>query len=120
MQRARWAGNTQLEQEILNTRDPSLHKRIGKTAKITQRQWLEEKAKSVMIDALEAKFDAHPDLAMYLMQTADKQFVECNKHDSDWGIGVELNSGAKGKPEDWKGHNWLGECLMEVRKKVTV
>ncbi len=72
-----------------------------------------------MIDALEAKFDAHSDLAMYLMHTADKQMVECNKHESE-GIGVELITAAKSKMGDWKGHNWLGEYLMEVRKSITV
>ncbi len=119
-QRARCASDSKAAKEILNTRDPSLQKKIGKSVKIAQEQWLEQKARCVMIEALQAKFDAHPDLAMYLKLTEDKHLVECNKYDSVWGIGLDLNSDVKNKSEEWKGKNWLGECLMEVRKNITV
>ncbi len=63
----------------------------------------------VMLRALTAKFNQHPELQSALRATGDKCLVEDSADDEYWGRG-EHGSGA----------NRLGQLLMEVRKTLLI
>ena len=74
------------------------------------------------------KFNSqNEELKQLLLGTGTKMLIEAAV-DKTWGIGcVEFgDEGAKNKetgewnikPEDWKGSNLLGRCLMDVREEI--
>ena len=44
--------------------------------------------------------------------------VEASPTDKVWGIGLAANDPAAQDPEQWKGQNLLGKCLMTARKQI--
>ena len=79
-------------------------KRLGR--KVGLRPDWEEVKDSVMLHALRAKFDQHPDLATMLLGTGSCKLVEDSPYDPYWG----------GRPPGSK--NRLGELLMRVRDEL--
>lgn len=74
----------------------------------------EEIKDEVMLEAIRAKFEQHPDLADLLLCTGDTRIEERTKSDSYWGVVPK-----KGKPGQWEGKNVLGELLMKVREELS-
>ena len=62
---------------------------------------------SVMLKAVERKFESNADIQTILLSTGDALLVENSPVDSYWGCGA-----------DGKGKNMLGKILMEVREKL--
>ena len=62
---------------------------------------------SVMLKAVERKFESNADIRTILLSTGDALLVENSPGDSYWGCGA-----------DGKGKNMLGKILMEVREKL--
>jgi ribA/ribD-fused uncharacterized protein len=73
----------------------------------------------VMRKALRAKF-THPnnkEMLEKLLATKDRVIAEASPRDSYWGIGTSADT----KPAQtgkWKGQNWLGKMLMELRSDL--
>jgi len=66
----------------------------------------------IMRAVVRAKFTQHPELAKMLLATGDAQLIEGNTwNDAVWGC-IRDQTGA------WKGQNWLGRILMEVREEL--
>ena len=61
----------------------------------------------IMRSVLLCKFGFNPDLADRLLATGDAILIENSKTDSYWGIGKKGD-----------GQNWLGKCLMDIRKLI--
>jgi ribA/ribD-fused uncharacterized protein len=75
-------------------------------ARPLRRDW-ESVKDGVMLDALRAKFDQHPELAEQLLATGDAKLVEKTTGDYYWGCG------SKGT-----GKNMLGVLLMRLRDEL--
>lgn len=68
---------------------------------------------SAMMEALEAKFVQHPDLAELLLSTGEAEIVERTPAgDPFWG---DASNGSEGKGS---GLNMLGKLLMQVRQRL--
>jgi len=73
----------------------------------------------VMRKAIRAKF-THPkntEMLEKLLATKDRVIAEANPRDSYWGIGTSADT----KPAQtgkWKGQNFLGKMLMELRTEI--
>jgi len=61
----------------------------------------------IMLNALRAKFNQHPDLRKLLKSTGSRQLVEHTFNDAYWG-----DAG------DGSGQNKLGKLLMQVRNEL--
>ena len=61
------------------------------------------------------KFRQNPELCQFLLDTGEKILVEASPYDTIWGIGMQESEAGVDNPENWKGTNFLGFALMEVR-----
>ena len=64
------------------------------------------------------KFSQNDDLKEYLLSTGNRLLAEASPYDKIWGIGLAKLDAARVPQERWTGKNWLGECLMAVRKTL--
>ena len=81
--------------------------RMGRSRKRPLRKDWEGVKEGIMMEALRAKFDQHPDLRKVLLETGDRTLVERTANDRYWGDGG-----------DGSGRNRLGELLMRLRSEL--
>ncbi len=65
-----------------------------------------------------AKFTQSEKLAAELLATTDKVIVEASPLDCIWGIGLGEDNPKASDPAQWRGTNWLGIALMQVRETI--
>lgn len=105
-------GNPEYAEKIRNASNPTLTKKLGCNRNVHgfDPNWEQNKI-GVMMTALRAKFTQHKDLKKLLLSTKDKMLVEHTNIDKIWADGGDCGTGKIGK-------NYLGKCLMEVRKEL--
>lgn len=99
---------------ILKNPDPKHAKELGRRVKNFDQEVWDLNAKKIVTLGCYYKFSQNDDLKLYLLSTKNRYLVEASKWDKIWGIGISLLEAKRG--DKWRGTNWLGECLMEVRK----
>jgi ribA/ribD-fused uncharacterized protein len=104
--------------EILAAKLPKEQKLIGRRVNRFDPDVWNEKAKSVVTMGNIAKFNQHSDLREYLFATGDKKIVEGAWYDPVWGVKLAWDDPRILNEANWEGTNWLGECLMYVRKRL--
>lgn len=62
-----------------------------------------------------AKFMQNPTLLQELLATGDALLCECAGQDRIWGIGINLHDDNWHDVSNWRGSNYLGRILMEIR-----
>jgi ribA/ribD-fused uncharacterized protein len=65
-----------------------------------------------------ARFDQDPTLRETLLATGEKVIVEASPSDRIWGIGLSQDDPRALDPNQWRGTNWLGIALMQVRQTL--
>lgn len=116
--KARIFHDEQVLAQILKTDHPDAVKRLGRKVKNYDEQtWIESRYQ-VVVDGNHAKFSQHPDMANFLLKTADSIIVEASPVDRIWGIGMTKDNPACQDPRKWQGLNLLGFALMEVRQRL--
>ncbi len=101
--------------QIMKATDPAEQKRWGRMVKYFDKDKWEEIAKKVVYDANLAKFTQHEDLKKQLLDSGDKIIVEASPTDCIWGVGLWATDDEILDSKNWKGTNWLGEAIMNVR-----
>ena len=102
-------------QKLLQTSSPSYCKKLGREVQnFNQEKWssnLEQIAFSILYD----KFNSNQNLKKLLLETNNSILVEASKHDTIWGIGIDIRNKDIYDQTKWKGSNILGNTLMKVR-----
>ena len=62
-----------------------------------------------------AKFSQNEKLGTFLLATGDKILVEGAHYDAVWGVKLAWDDPLILDEANWRGTNWLGECLMATR-----
>jgi len=62
-----------------------------------------------------AKFSQDEELRRLLLATGDKVLVEGSAKDRLWGVGLAWDDPEIEEQAKWRGSNWLGQVLMQVR-----
>lgn len=104
--------------KIMNEDDPSEQKALGKKVKNFDKIKWEAVAKDFVFKANMAKFTQNAYLKSYILSTEDETLVEASPTDTIWGIGLAETDPRALDPKQWRGTNWLGEVLMNVRKAI--
>ena len=79
-------------------------------------QW-KMKAKKVMLEAVTAKFTQDENIQKHLKATGNTTIAEANPRDYLWSVGLSMSDKNIFNKDAWKGDNWMGQVLMEVRDK---
>lgn len=58
------------------------------------------------------------DLKRALLATGGTTLVEASPGDTIWGIGLRASNPKASRRDQWRGTNWLGEILTQVRTEM--
>lgn len=64
------------------------------------------------------KFTQNHKLSLFLAENVDKFFVEASPYDKVWGIGLREDDTLVLDSANWKGKNWLGECINRAKDLI--
>jgi len=93
---------------------PTEAKKLGRKLPLLYKMQYPQNRIKAMRQILKSKFDRNPKLKEKLLQTKDYILVEGNTWgDEFWG--VNLKKPDPDSPYGYKGENWLGRLLMEIR-----
>ena len=64
------------------------------------------------------QFTQNMNLWSVLKSTQGKPLAESSPYDRRWGIGMTSKDSRATNPCQWKGQNWMGELLTELREEL--
>jgi hypothetical protein len=100
--------------KILITPNPRAVKALGREVRnFNTVEWMKV-CYQYMLEINIEKFGQNKDLMMELMK--HENYVEASPYDTIWGIGMGEKYPGVEDPKNWKGLNYLGEVLNEVKK----
>lgn len=103
---------------IMSTDEPSEQKAYGRLVQNFNKQLWERYCKQIVYDGNYAKFTQNHKLLRELLSTGDKEFVEASPTDIIWGCGLKETNNLIYDKKNWKGKNWLGEILTQLRNNL--
>lgn len=104
--------------EILNARSPADAKKIGRGVRGFNVEEWSKVCFQYMLKVNRIKYNSNQWLADLLLDTGNKTLVETNGKDVIWGIGLYATNSDIYNEFKWKGKNYLGQVLMQVRKEL--
>jgi len=111
-------GDLDALRQIMAAKTPGEQKAIGRQVKGYDDTAWKERAREVVTEGNRLKFGQNAELREYLFATGDKHLVEGAHYDPVWGVALAWSDPAILDPANWRGTNWLGECLMTVRSEL--
>lgn len=103
---------------IMAATQPSQQKFFGRLVGNFDKVIWETKCRGIVFDGNLAKFSQDPKLLRYLLDTGDDELVEASPTDTIWGIGIGENDFRRYDRKQWRGTNWFGIELMNVRNAL--
>jgi len=109
----------ELANQIMDTIDPAAQKKLGGThfKEFNSEIWESISYRTVRRAVL-AKFKQNPEIMEILLGTGNALLAECSANDTKWGIGIDINNPDYKDASKWRGKNYLGRILMEVREEL--
>lgn len=117
-EKARLFGDEETREKILASRDPKEQKELGRQAKnFDPVKWGTE-CKNIVYKGCYLKFTQNPKLLDALTDTRGTLIVEASPYDKIWGIGLGEDDPRINDPKNWRGTNWLGQVLTQLRDDI--
>jgi ribA/ribD-fused uncharacterized protein len=107
------------ETKIMTATNPKEYKRLGRLVKNFKDDVWNQKCRQIMYDGLLLKFSQHPIAKKALIDTGNAIICEASPYDEIWGVKLGPEDPRVLDPKQWKGTNFLGYELMNVRKTLT-
>lgn len=117
-QKALLFGDKHAAIEIMKEKDPRKQKAWGRKVKNFSKKVWDNKCKPIMVDGLTSKFRQNAHCLSSLLATVGTELVEASPNDDIWGIGLSEDDPRAWDKSTWKGTNWLGEVLTQVRNNI--
>lgn len=112
-------GKYELAKQIMQTSDPAKCKYIAKQKFPEFNANLWERTCFVIVKrGVRAKFQQNKHILDILIGTGNALLAECSPYDRKWGIGIDIHDDNRFLVRKWKGSNYLGMILMEVREEL--
>ena len=116
--KAKFFNDEEIAQRILATKSPSEHKRLGRKVRNFNGDKWNNICKNIVYEGNYAKFTQNPNLKAKLIETNGTTLVEASPVDIIWGIGLSEEDPRRFNRINWRGKNWLGEILTQVRVDI--
>lgn len=114
-QKALLFGDVETAKQIMLTSVPRDQQNLGRAVAGFQDEiWLARARYIVYVGSM-AKYSQNQFFLAKLLGTGDARLVEASPHDSLWGIGLRAEDPRALDPAQWRGKNWLGQVLAQVR-----
>lgn len=110
--------DTEVYNAIMNTQNPMEQKALGRKVRNFDADRWAGISRKVVTSGNILKFTQNPEFKKHLLETEYKTIVEASPTDTIWGIGLSVTDPRRFNESEWRGTNWLGECLMEVRRII--
>jgi ribA/ribD-fused uncharacterized protein len=117
-EKARVFEDAEALEEILASSNPREQKAIGRRVRRFDESIWTRVCRGIVYEANLAKFSQNPDLEQLLLATGEKLIVEASLTDRIWGIGLAVNDTRAHDPSSWRGTNWLGIAITQVRQSL--
>lgn len=117
-EKARLFGDKETEKKIMATTSPKDAKALGREVKGFDKGTWQKVARDIVYRGNYAKFTQHADLRNKLMATEGTTLVEASPTDAIWGIARTEGDPLALDRKTWKGTNWLGEVITQVREDL--
>lgn len=111
-------GDKEIAQKILQAKEPREQKALGRKVKNFDKKRWDSMCKQIVYTANEAKFTQNEELLQILLATEGTTLVEASPVDTIWGIGLAADDPRALDRTKWRGTNWLGEVLTELREDI--
>lgn len=117
-EKARVFGDGEILAQILRSRSPREQKAMGRrVGNFDPEEW-NRVCRGIVYAANLAKFGQDKTLATKLLETRDRIIVEASPKDRIWGIGLGEEDPRALDESQWRGSNWLGIALLQVRQAL--
>jgi ribA/ribD-fused uncharacterized protein len=106
---------------IMDEKNPKNQKKLARTIKnYSDKEWYGGSipAKKYMFEGNFLKYSQNEKLKNLLLETSPTRLVEASPYDTIWGVGLSEQSILIHSPSSWRGKNWLGDILTEIREKI--
>lgn len=117
-QKALLFGDEEMAQKIMEKELPRDQKALGRQVRNFDPEIWKAHAKPIVYKASHAKFTQNEPLLKHLLKTAGTTLVEASPRDTIWGIGLSENNPKAHDRKTWRGTNWLGEVLTQLREDL--
>ncbi|KNY25476.1 NADAR family protein [Pseudobacteroides cellulosolvens] len=117
-EKARLFGDEEILEEILKSKHPKQIKELGRKVRNFDEEVWKIKRYAIILNGNYAKFIQNDGLREFLIGTKNRVLVEASPYDKIWGIGMAADDKHIENPLEWKGLNFLGFALMEVRDEL--
>lgn len=109
-----------IAEQILETSDPKKAKKLARDIEVPSDVWdrWDKTCRAIVKKGVKAKFAQNENLLEALLGTGTELLAECSPTDTRWGIGVGIDDPNRFDVSKWKGSNYLGIILMEVREEL--
>jgi len=114
-QKAKLFGDNDILKKILNACTPKEAKELGRKVQNFNAETWDSKAYNIVVEGNFEKFRQNENLKNFLLSTNKDIIVEASPYDKIWGIGLAQDDPRAQDPLSWKGKNYLGFALMQVR-----
>lgn len=105
-------------EKILIATDPKEIKALGREVKnFCSDEW-SRVSRDYMFRACLSKFSTVPKARKAILSYPGLHFVEASPYDRIWGIGLGETDPLAWDASSWRGTNWLGQVLDEVRSTI--
>jgi ribA/ribD-fused uncharacterized protein len=106
------------EGAIMAASNPREQKALGRKVRGFDEGTWNSVCRGIVYRANLAKFEQDAELNRLLMETGSRTIVEASPKDPIWGIGLGQEDPRAQDPAQWRGTNWLGVALMQVRDEL--
>jgi len=117
-EKARVFGDADALAEILAADSPRAQKAIGRKVKGFDPAVWDAVCRGIVYAGNLARFSQDAETRQTLLSTGDRTIVEASPTDRIWGIGLAQDDPKALDPAQWRGTNWLGVALMQVRETL--
>jgi ribA/ribD-fused uncharacterized protein len=116
--KAQLFGDFEIQQQILNTQDPSTQRKLGRQVKNFNQDIWNENRNEIVYKANFLKFSQNETLRNILFQYEGKEFVEASPVDKIWGVGLAYKNDLILDKQNWQGTNLLGIAINRVLEEL--